>query len=82
MDVDSEIRAVLAQHAKLSRPPAEIERASDLFAAGLDSQSVVNVMLVLEERFAFGFPDNNLNRDSNVTIAALAGPIIASGAKW
>ncbi len=79
MDMDTEIRAILAQYVKLVRPVDEIGPTTDLFSVGLDSQAVVNVMLAIEERFAFEFPEDRLNRESFATIAAMRDVVETAG---
>lgn len=78
MKLDADIRAILDQHGKLSRPAAQVDRTTDLFSTGLDSQAVVNVMLAIEERFDFEFPDDKLNRETFATIEAIASVVQAS----
>jgi len=62
MATEGAIREILATHGQLSRPAAEVRADADLFTVGLDSQAVVNVMLAIEERFDFEFPEDRLNR--------------------
>jgi len=66
------IREILAAYGRLNRPAAEIALDADLFAVGLDSQAVVNVMLAIEERFDFEFPENRLNRAAFTTLRSIA----------
>ena len=44
---------------------------ADLFEAGLDSQAVINVMLAIEERFDFEFPEDRLNRATFASIRSI-----------
>jgi len=73
------IREILATYGRLNRPVAEISADADLFIAGLDSQAVINVMLAIEERFAFEFPEDRLNRATFTTIGSIAD--VVAGAK-
>jgi acyl carrier protein len=74
------IREILATHGRLNRPAAEVRPDADLFAVGLDSQAVVNVMLAIEERFDFEFPEDRLNRATFTTIRSIAQVIEGPGA--
>jgi len=66
------IREILATYGRLNRPAAELAVDADLFTVGLDSQAVINVMLAIEERFDFEFPENRLNRATFATIKSIA----------
>ena len=74
------IREILAVHGRLNRPAAEVRSDADLFAIGLDSQAVVNVMLAIEERFDFEFPEDRLNRAAFATIRSIADVVESAGA--
>jgi acyl carrier protein len=56
---------------KEGRLPLSIGDTDDLFAAGLDSIAMVNVMMAIEERLGLEFPDDRLNRHSFSSIAAI-----------
>ena len=75
-----ELREIVGTHGRLTQPIATISDESDLFAAGLDSLAVVNVMLAIEETFDIEFRDDLLNRASFSSIAALEGAVLASKA--
>ena len=68
-----ELRAIIAKHGKLSRPIDRLGDEDDLFAAGMDSLAVVNVLLAIEDRFGIELPETMLNRTSFSSIAALLG---------
>jgi len=74
------IREILAAHGRLGRPAAEVGSDADLFAVGLDSQAVVNVMLAIEERFDFEFPEDRLNRATFTTIHSIVEVVEGAGA--
>jgi acyl carrier protein len=67
----NELRTIVETYGKLSKPIAVITDDADLFAAGLDSLAVVNVMLAIEETFDVEFRDDLLNRASFASISAL-----------
>lgn len=71
------LRQILIRHGRLSRAAQDIPDNADLFAAGLDSLAVVNVMLAIEDEFGIEIPDNYLNRASFSSIRAMAGMIRA-----
>jgi len=74
------IREILATHGRLNRSAAEVRSDADLFAVGLDSQAVVNVMLAIEERFDFEFPEDRLNRETFTTIGSIVQVVANAGA--
>jgi len=65
------IREILATYGRLKQSAVDIGVDADLFEAGLDSQAVINVMLAIEERFDFEFPEDRLNRATFATIASI-----------
>jgi acyl carrier protein len=67
-----ELRRIVAAHGKLSMPIETVGDEADLFALGMDSLAVVNVMLSIEDRFGIEVPDAMLNRRSFATVATLA----------
>jgi acyl carrier protein len=74
----SEIRRVVAEHARLSVDIETLADDSDLFAAGMTSHASVNLMLALEDAFDLEFPDRMLTRgvfDSVNAIAAAIGEL-------
>lgn len=70
-----QIRAILADHARLLVDVDTLRDDSDLYQAGLTSLSTVNLMLALEERFDVEFLDSMLGRKTFSSIAALSDAI-------
>ena len=70
-----EIREILAQNGRLAVAPASLDDDDDLFAAGLDSLAIVNVLMALEERFDIELPDEMLQRKSFSSIATIDGVV-------
>ena len=68
---DSEIRAVLRDHARLPVDVESLDTDTDLFAAGMSSHASVNVMLALEDTFDVEFPDAMLKRSVFESISAI-----------
>ena len=62
---------ILAKNGRLAVPVATLDDNADLFAAGLDSLAIVNVLMQLEERFDIELPDEMLQRKSFSSIATI-----------
>ncbi len=69
--IETKIRSVLLDHARLMGDPMAIASESDLYQAGMTSLSSVNVMLALEDAFNVEFPDHMLNKKVFGSIAAI-----------
>ena len=67
----SEIRAILAQHGRLTVPVDQLGDDSDLYQAGLTSHASVNLMLALEDRFEVEFPERLLRRRAFGSIGSI-----------
>lgn len=74
--LDTRIRAILNQHARMGADANALAPADDLYQAGLTSHASVNVMLALEAAFDIEFPDRLLTRSSFQSIAAIRGAVI------
>lgn len=61
-DLKTKIRQLLAKHGQLPLAIDSIGNTDDLYAAGLKSFAVVQVMLALEGAFDIEFPDKMLVR--------------------
>jgi acyl carrier protein len=68
---DTEIRAVLRDHARLPVDVDTLGEEADLFAAGMSSHASVNVMLALEDTFDIEFPDAMLKRSVFESVSAI-----------
>jgi acyl carrier protein len=76
--LNTQIRRVLADHARLPVDVDSLSDQADLFQAGMSSHASVNVMLALEDAFDIEFPDSMLKRsvfESISTIAAAIGEL-------
>ena len=69
--MQDDIRDILAQNGRLAVPVQELADDADLFAAGLDSLAIVNVLMSIEERFDIELPDELLSRRSFSSIATI-----------
>lgn len=75
MNVDvmnQDIRAILANSGRLAVPVDTLDDDADLFAAGLDSLAIVNVLMSIEETFDVEFPEHLLSRKSFSSIGNLS----------
>jgi acyl carrier protein len=70
-DINTLIRAVLAEHGRLSVDPQTLTDTDDLHEAGLSSHATVSVMVAIEDALDIEFPDRLLNRRTFESIAAL-----------
>jgi acyl carrier protein len=73
--IRTQIRQVLADHARLPADVDTISDDADLFQAGMTSHASVNVMLALEDSFDVEFPDSMLRRSVFESIDAIADAI-------
>jgi acyl carrier protein len=73
--IRSQIRQVLADHARLPVDLTAVSDHADLFQAGMTSHASVNVMLALEDAFDVEFPDSMLKRSAFESIDAIASGI-------
>lgn len=67
----TQIRHILAENGRLAVPVDSLDDNSDLFAAGLDSLAIVNVLMSLEESFDIELPDDKLSRKSFASIGTI-----------
>lgn len=70
-----QIRDILKESGRLAVPIENLDNHSDLFAAGLDSLAIVDVLLRLEEQFDIELPEDMLHRRSFASIASLEGVV-------
>lgn len=78
-----QIREILAENGRLAVPVNSLDENADLFAAGLNSLAIVNVLMRLEEQFDIELPDDMLQRKSfssiatiNSVVTRLAGQVV------
>jgi acyl carrier protein len=79
-EIRTQVRAVVAEHARLSVDVATLGDESDLFAAGMTSHASVNLMLALEDSFDLEFPDDMLKRSVFESVGAISTAIEELGA--
>lgn len=71
-ELQTKIRAVLDEHARLALPVANLSADDDLYNAGLTSHANVQVMLALENAFDIEFPDEMLRPEVFESIASIS----------
>ena len=74
-ETKTQVRHVIAEHARL---PVEVDALSDdadLFVAGMTSHASVNLMLALEDSFDIEFPDQMLKRSVFESVNAISSAI-------
>jgi len=70
-----DIREILAESGRLAVPVTTLDDNADLFAAGLDSLAIVNVLMSLEERFDIELPDAMLQRKTFSSISSITSAV-------
>ena len=66
------IRALVAQHGRLSVDVSTLADDADLHYAGLTSLATVGLMLALEDHFQIEFPESMLSRKTFASLASIA----------
>lgn len=69
--LESQIRAVLRDHGRLSKAIDQLDVSADLYQAGMTSHASVNVMLALESAFDIEFADHMLKRSVFNSVASI-----------
>jgi acyl carrier protein len=77
--MESEIRTILRDHARLATDVDALSPASDLYMAGMTSHASVSLMLALEDTFGVEFPERLLRRKTFESIAAIAAALLELG---
>ncbi|WP_083917958.1 acyl carrier protein [Nocardiopsis xinjiangensis] len=75
--VQEQIRAVMKEFSKLSGVAGDISEDADLWEAGMDSITSVQLLLRLEERFQTELPDSVLTRETFRSIGSLTEALSA-----
>ncbi|HMK64093.1 MAG TPA: acyl carrier protein [Acidimicrobiales bacterium] len=69
--MESEIRSILAQHARLPVPVDTLDDDDDLYQAGMTSHASVSVMLALEDSFDVEFPERLLRKATFESVSTI-----------
>lgn len=73
--MNSEIRNLIAQHARLAVDVSTLADDASLYEAGMTSHATVNLMLALEGSFDLEFPDSMLTRGVFESVASIAAAL-------
>lgn len=73
--MSTEIRELIAQHARLAVDVGTLSEDSSLYEAGMTSHATVNLMLALENSFDVEFPDSMLTRGVFESVSAIAAAL-------
>ncbi len=74
--MDEAIRAILAEHARLSVNASELGDDDDLYRIGLTSHGTVNVMLAIEDEFEIEIPDTLMRKSTFQSIASIRAAVV------
>ena len=74
-DTKTQVRSVIAEHARLPVDVDTLSDDADLFVAGMTSHASVNLMLALEDSFDIEFPDQMLKRSVFESVSAISSAI-------
>jgi acyl carrier protein len=69
--METEIREILAEHARLPVEMASLDNDTDLYQAGMTSHASVSVMLALEDAFDIEFPETMLRKSTFESVSAI-----------
>jgi len=69
--MQDQIRQILIQNGRLAVPIESLTDDADLFAVGLDSLAIVNVLMSIEEQFDIELPDELLSRRTFASIGSI-----------
>lgn len=69
--MQDQIKQILTQNGRLAVPVENLADDADLFAAGLNSLAIVNVLMSIEEEFDIELPDELLSRRTFASIASI-----------
>ncbi len=69
------VREIIEKHARLTTKVETLADDADLYGAGLNSMSTVNLMLALEDHFDVEFTEKMLGRKTFSSIQSLSAAI-------
>jgi acyl carrier protein len=73
--MDTEIRKLIADHARLAVDVSTLTDDASLYEAGMTSHATVNLMLALEGSFDVEFPDSMLKRSVFESVASITAAL-------
>ena len=71
----TDIRKLIAQHARLAVDPSTLAEDASLYEAGMTSHATVNLMLALESSYDVEFPDAMLKRSVFESIKSISAAL-------
>jgi acyl carrier protein len=74
--MDETIKAILAEHGRLSCDATQLGDNDDLYRVGLTSHGTVNVMLALEDAFDVEVPDHMLRKSTFQSVASIRAAVV------
>ena len=74
--MDETIKAILADHGRLSCDATLLDDDDDLYRVGLTSHGTVNVMLALEDAFDIEVPDHMLRKSTFQSVASIRAAVV------
>ena len=75
MSIKDQIRAILAEHAKLATDVTSLADGDDLYAAGMTSHASVTVMLACEDEWDIEFPQQMLKKSTFASVDSIAAAL-------
>ena len=73
--VESQIREILSEHARLPVEMSALDDDADLYQAGMTSHASVSVMLALEDTFDIEFPESMLRKSTFESVSAISAAL-------
>jgi acyl carrier protein len=73
--METEIREILAEHARLPVDMASLDDDAELYQAGMTSHASVSVMLALEDAFDIEFPETMLRKSTFESVSAISAAL-------
>jgi acyl carrier protein len=73
--METEIRQILSEHARLPVDMGELDDDADLYQAGMTSHASVSVMLALEDAFDIEFPESMLRKGTFESVSAISAAL-------
>ncbi len=73
--METEIREILTEHARLPVEMSSLDDDADLYQAGMTSHASVSVMLALEDTFDIEFPESMLRKSTFESVSAISAAL-------
>jgi acyl carrier protein len=73
--METAIREILSEHARLPVDMGDLDNEADLYQAGMTSHASVSVMLALEDEFDIEFPESMLRKSTFESVSAISAAL-------